>query len=123
LQLGFYGSGKSQADSLAAVGLAIPQMGKADFGITLKLTVQFAPPPGEQFILDFQGKWDRYKRFKQVTDAFAREEGHSLLVDFKLIVEFGRDLPLNDMQLKTIQDVLTQMGMGPVQVVVEPVYS
>jgi hypothetical protein len=46
-----------------------------------------------------------------------------LLVDFKLIVEFGRDLPLNDMQLKTIQDVLTQMGMGPVQVVVEPVYS
>lgn len=123
LQLGFYGSGKSQADSLAAVGLAIPQMGKADFGINLKLTVQFDPPPGEQFILDFQGKWDRYKRFKQVTDAFAREEGHSLLVEFKLMVDFGRDAPLNDMQLKTIQDVLTQMGLGPVTVIVAPVYS
>lgn len=123
LQLGFYGSSKSQADSLAAVGLAIPQMGKADFGITLKLTIQFDPPPGEQFILDFQGKWDRYKRFKQITDAFAREEGHSLLVEFKLIVDFGRDVPLNDMQLKTIQDVLTQMGMGPVTAIAEPVYS
>ena len=123
LQLGFYGSGKSQADSLAAVGLAIPQMGKADFGIRLKLTVQFDPLPGEQFILDFQGKWDRYKRFKQITDAFAREEGHSLLVEFKLIVDFGRDVPLHDMQLKTIQDVLTQMGMGPVHVMAEPIYS
>lgn len=123
LQLSFYGSSKSHADSLAAVGLAIPQMGKAEFGITLKLTVQFDPPPGEQFVLDFQGKWDRYKRFKQVTDAFAREEVHSVLVEFKLIVDFGRDVPVNDMQLKTIQDVLTQMGMGPVTVVAEPIYG
>jgi hypothetical protein len=123
LQLSFYGSSKSHADSLAAMGLAIPQMGKAEFGITLKLTVQFEPPPGEQFILDFQGKWDRYKRFKQVSDAFAREEGHSLLVDFKLIVDFGQDVPLHDMQLKTIQDVLTQMGMGPIEVTAVPVYD
>ena len=91
--------------------------------MTLKLTVQFAPPPGEQCVLDFQGKWDRYKRFKQVTDAFAREEVHSVLVEFKLIVDFGRDVPVNDMQLKTIQDVLTQMGMGPVTVVAEPIYG
>jgi hypothetical protein len=60
LQLSFYGSSKSHADSLAAVGLAIPQMGQADFGITLQLTIQFDPPPGEQFVLNFQGKWDRY---------------------------------------------------------------
>jgi hypothetical protein len=122
LQLSFYGSSKSHADSLAAVGLAIPQMGQADFGITLQLTIQFDPPPGEQFVLNFQGKWDRYKRFKQVTDAFAREEIHSLLVKFRLIVDFDRDA-LNDMQLKTIQDVLTQMGMGPVTLLAEPIYN
>jgi hypothetical protein len=74
-------------------------------------------------VLDFQGTWDRYKRFKQVTDAFAREEIHSLLVEFKLIVDFGRDVALNDMQLKTIQDVLTQMGMGPVTLLAEPLYD
>ena len=123
LQLTFYGSSKSHADSLAAIGLAIPQMGKADFGITLKLTIQFDPPPGEQFVLDFQGKWDRYKRFKQISDAFAREEGHSLLVNFKLVIDFGQDVPLNDMQLKTIQEVLAQMGMGPIHVVAEPIYA
>jgi len=123
LRLSFYGSSKSHADSLAAVGLAIPQMGKAEFGISLKLTIQFDPPPGEQFVLDFQGQWERYKRFKQITDSFAREEIHSLLVEFKLVVDFGRDVPRHDMQLKTIQDVLTQMGMGPITVITEPVYN
>lgn len=123
LTLSFYGSTKSHADSLVAVGLAIPQMGKAEFGITLDLAIQFDPSPSKQFELNFQGKWDRYKRIKQVTDAFAREEVHSLLVNFVLIVDFGRDVPLHDIQLKTIQDVLTQMGMGPVNVTVEPVYA
>ena len=123
LRLSFNGLTKSHADSLAAVGLAIPQMGKADFGIMLKLTIQFDPPPGEQFILDFQGKWNRYKRFKQITDAFAREDVHSLHIDFSLIADFGRDVPRNDMQLKTVQDVLTQMGMGPIRVTAVPVYN
>jgi hypothetical protein len=123
LHLSFYGSSKSHADSLAAVGLAIPQMGKAEFAITLKLTIQFTPPPGEKFELEFQGQWDRYKRFKQITDAFAREEVHSRLVEFRLVVDFGRDVPRTDAQLKTIQDVLAQMNMGPVTVVAEPVYE
>lgn len=127
LHLGIYGSGKSDADSLAAVGLAIPQMGKADFGIALTLSIQFDPQPAgrdsERFDLSFQGQWDRYKRFKQVTDAFAREDVHSILVDMKLIIDFGRDVPLNDIQLRAISDVLTQMGMGPVRLVAEPVYG
>ena len=127
LQLSIYGSGKSDADSLAAVGLAIPQMGKADFGIALTLSIQFDPQvagrESERFDLSFQGQWDRYKRFKQVTDAFAREDVHSILVDMKLIVDFGRDMPLNDIQLRTISDVLTQMGMGPIKLMAEPVYG
>jgi hypothetical protein len=90
LHLSFSGFTKSHADSLAAVGLAIPQMGRAEFVITLKLTIQFDPPPGEQFALEFQGSWDRYKRLKQITDSFAREEVHSRLVEFRLLVDFGQ---------------------------------
>ncbi len=89
----------------------------------LKLTIQFDPPPGEQFNLDFQGKWGRYKRFKQITNAFTRKDVHSRHIDFSLIADFGRDVPRNDMQLKTIQDVLTQMGMGPIHVTAVPVYN
>lgn len=53
--------------------VASTQMGKGEFGIKLELTIEFDSPPVEQFILKFQGKWDRYKCFEQVTDAFARE--------------------------------------------------
>ncbi|MGH2538587.1 MAG: ATP-binding protein [Candidatus Promineifilaceae bacterium] len=123
LQLHFEGLGRGEADNLAAVGLAIPQMGKADFGVNLRLSIAFEPPPGEQFSLDFQGKWDRYKRFKQTTDAFAREDVHSLNIHFTLTADFGRRVPLGDMQLKTIQEVLTQMGMGPISLTAIPVYD
>jgi hypothetical protein len=123
LKLHFEGIGRGMADNLAAIGLAIPQMGKAEFGINLRLSIAFEPPPGERFELDFRGKWDRYKRFKQITDAFAREEVHSLHIDFTLLADFGRDVALGDLQLKTIQDVLTQMGMGPVKLDATPVYA
>jgi hypothetical protein len=123
LHLSFSGLSKSHAARLAAVGPAIPQRGKADFAIGLRLTLPFAAPPGEKLEIAFQGPWERYKRLKQITDSSAREEAHSRSVEFRLVVDFGRDMPRNDIQLKTIQDVLAQMNMGPVMVVAEPVYE
>jgi hypothetical protein len=122
LELSFSGFNKSDADSLAAIGLAIPQLGKAAFGITLQLDIQFDPPPGQQFTLSFQGTWERYKRFKQISDSFAREDVHSRKIDFTLIVDFGRDVPLGDGQLKDAQAVLTQMNMGPIHLSAVSVY-
>lgn len=123
LQLKLYGSSKGHANSLQVAGLAIPQLGKAEFGINLRLVIQFDPPPGEELQLEFKGYWDRYKRFKQITDAFAREDVHSLLIDFTLTIDFGRDVPLNDDQLKTMRDVLAQLNMGPITLTAEPVYQ
>lgn len=124
LQIGFQGIEKGRANDLAAIGLAIPQMGKAEFGIQLKLAVQFGGSPDEYLDLRFQGAWDRYKRLKQVTDAFAREKESGINVDFRLIVDFERAVPLDDtQQLGAIRDVLTQMEMGPIRVEAEPVYG
>lgn len=124
LTLSFQGISRSHADSLAAIGLAIPQLGKAQFGISLTLSIQFDAPPGNQRIeLAFQGEWDRYKRLKAVTDAFVREEAHSLRVDFRLVVDFGREAPLDDPQLVTARDVLVQMGIGPITLTADPVYA
>lgn len=123
LRLSFYGTGKSEADSLVALGLAIPQMGKADIGIWLRLNIQFDPQGEERFDLDFQGRWDRYKRLKSITDAFAREEVHSLLVECKLVIDFDREVSINDPQLQTIRDVLAQMNMGRLDITAVPVYA
>ena len=124
LTLSFQGINRSQADSLVAIGLAIPQLGKAQFGITLRLDVQFgAPPGGERFELRFQGEWDRYKRIKPVTDAFVREDVHSMSIDCRLIVDFGRDTSLDDPQVATMRDVLVQIAMGPLQLIADVVYA
>ena len=124
LTLSFQGISRNLAESLVAVGLAIPQMGKARYGIALKLDIQFgAPLGGDRFRLDFQGDWDRYKRLKGVTDAFAREDVHSLSIDFRLAVDFERELALTDQQVATMRDVLAQMLTSPLKLEAEPVYQ
>jgi hypothetical protein len=65
------GMGKDIARDIQALGLAIPQMGKADFNLELKLNMEFAA--GENFSTTFKGSWNRYKRLKTVTEAFANE--------------------------------------------------
>ncbi len=122
LQIGFHGIEKGRANDLAAIGLAIPQMGKAKFGVQLKLAVQFEGAADQYLDLKFQGDWDRYKRLKSVSDAFAKEKDSSINVNCTLIVDFERDVALDDRQLADIRDVLTQMEMGPIQLETEPVY-
>jgi hypothetical protein len=123
LQIQFQGIEKGRANDLAAIGLAIPQMGKAQFGVKLILAVQFGGAPDEYVEVNFQGDWDRYKRLKQVSDAFAREDDSTINVEFRLVVDFNRDVALQDRQLGDIQDVLTQMEMGPIRLEAEPVYA
>jgi hypothetical protein len=131
LQIHFHGIERGRANDLAAIGLAIPQMGKARFGIRLKLAVQFAGglepdarSTGEYMELDFQGNWDRYRQLRKVCEDMAREKESQINVDFRLFVDFERDVAVDDIQqLGTIRDVLTQMEMGPIEVEAEPVYG
>ncbi len=122
LQLAFQGIDKGRATDLKAIGLSIPQMGKAEFGLKLRLIIQFDEQPDKYFNLEFQGDWDRYKRLKQITDTFAGE-GSQINVDFRLVVEFETDLAPTAPELGTIRDVLEQMGMGTIQLEAEAVYE
>jgi hypothetical protein len=126
LLIRFQGIEKGRANDLAAVGLAIPQMGKAEFGITLKLTVQWGQPVGGYLELEFQGDWDRYRQMRKVCEDFAREQGSQINAKFELVVDFDRDIALDNtagQQLIDIQAVLTQMEMGPIEVEAELVYG
>jgi hypothetical protein len=121
-QLSFQGLEQGRVTDLKAIGLSIPQMGKAEFGIKLKLIVQFDEQTDKYFNLDFQGDWQRYKRLKQITDAFAAEAS-TINVDFHLFVEFERDLSPTDPELGIIRDILDQIGLGTIRLEAEAVYE
>lgn len=124
LEVSFRGIEASRANDLVAMGLAIPQMGKATFGIQLNLIVEFGDGVEEYARIEFRGGWERYQRLKQVTDALVRDRKlRSLNVDFRLVVDFEGDLALTDRQLMDIRDALTHMGVSTIEVVATPVYG
>ena len=122
MEIGFRGAEKSRATDLTAIGLAIPQMGKGVFGIKLNLVAQFGAGDSESTTIRYQGSWNRYKRLKQIGDAFAKEAQH-LNLDFRLIIDFDGELAPTDRQIGAIRDILVSLGMGTIEVAAEPVYG
>ncbi len=64
------GQGREGAAEARALGLAIPQLGKGEYHVEQTFNSEFGS--GESLSIKFTGGWDRYKRLKQVTDAFGR---------------------------------------------------
>jgi len=117
LRLLLEGSGKEGARDLRSLGLAIPQLGKGSFSLNQDLTLEFGPQA--HFKLQFEGPWERYKRLKQVTDAFA-QEADKLTVRTQLRAEFPEGLPLAGDQFQTLRDVFTTLGLGKLVLEAEP---
>ena len=119
LSLRITGIESSRATDLAAMGLVIPQLGKAKSTIGMKLLLEFNPGEGVQ--INFQGGWERYQRLKQVSDALARDkERRQINLDFTLTVEFDDGLPLSDGQLGQLRDTLDSMGVGVLELTAQP---
>lgn len=106
-----------EANELRALGLAIPQMGKGDFWIEQTLAAEFGG--GEQIQVTFQGGWERYKRLKPVTEAFALESNR-LSARITLRVDFAQGLDVRGDQFRTISEVCAQLGLGHITVRAEP---
>lgn len=109
MRLVLEGSGKEGARDLRSLGLAIPQMGKGSFSLKQAMTLEFGPQA--RFKMEFDGPWDRYKRLKQITDAFA-QEADKLTVRTEVMAEFPEGLKLDSNQFQTMRDVFTTMGFG-----------
>jgi hypothetical protein len=124
LEIGFQGIEPARATDLVGMGLAIPQMGKATFGIRLNLMVDFDDPTQDALHIRFQGSWDRYQRLKQVTDTFVKDRRvRSLNVDFRLTIEFEQPLALDDRQLFDVREAIAAMNVSTIQVMAGPVYA
>lgn len=111
------GMGKEPARDVRSLGLAIPQMGKAQFQLTQRMVLEF--DGDEKFTVEFTGSWDRYKRIKTVTDALGQEASNAS-VRMAVRADFDGGLAIDGDQFQTIRDVLDNLGMGKVFVDGQP---
>ncbi len=111
------GMGKDTARDVRSLGLAIPQMGKAQYQIEQRLVLEF--DGGEKFSLEFNGSWDRYKRIKSVTDTLTQEATNAS-VRMAVRADFDGGLSVESDQFSTIRDVLESLGMGKISVDGQP---
>lgn len=111
------GDGALGAQEVRSLGLAIPQLGKAEFWIQQRLTAEFGEE--EHIKTEFVGSWDYYKRLKQVTDAFAREAQQFYAVTL-LRMDFPEGLDVHGAQFQTMLEVFSQLEFGHMVVTAEP---
>jgi len=112
------GQGKDGAHDARALGLAIPQLGKGKYHIDQTMGAEFGA--AETFSLTFAGGWDRYKRVKQLTDAFAQEAA-KLTTRLKLRADFPDGLPVASDQFQIMRDVFASLELGHMVLYAEPV--
>ncbi len=111
------GMDRAGVSDVVALGLAIPQLGRGHFRVELSLTTEFGAE--EQMTLEFRGGWERYRRLKQVTDAFGQEASR-VSARMTVTADFPGGLALGDPQYQTIKDVLASLNMGRLTVRAEP---
>lgn len=111
------GEGPDGAKELKSLGLAIPQLGKGSYSLNLALACEYGD--GQSFTVDFKGGWDRYKRLKQVTDAFAGEASR-LTMRAVLRAEFPDGLEAGGDQFETIMKVFSDLHVGKITLQAEP---
>jgi hypothetical protein len=117
LQIQIEGMGSEIVNDVVALGLAVPQMGKADCSLNYQLNTEFGE--GQTFTATFSGPWDRYKRLKSITDAFAKEASKAS-ARMNLSLDFQEGLDLQDDRFSMMKEILTTLEIGKIQVTAEP---
>lgn len=107
------GPGKNAANAARSLGLAIPQMGKANLALEQTMVLEFGA--AESFKVNFSGSWDRYKRIKTLTDALSQEASNAS-VKLVLRADFESGLDVGGDQFQTIRDVLESLDTGKISV-------
>jgi hypothetical protein len=110
------GAGASISNDLRALALAVPQLGRGQFGVELRLTLTFGEA-GEQedFELVYQGGWDRYKRMRALIDEFSKEAVTSS-VRARLAVLFDRSMPVGSEAYQAFPEVLSALEIDNLQI-------
>ena len=114
------GIGKQGATDTRALGLAIPQFGKGRFGVEQEMLATFGKGANaESFQQTFRGGWERFKRIKNLEDAFG-QEADELKITMRIAAEFDAGLEVGGAQFQTMRDVLAALEIGKVTVEAVP---
>jgi|GEM_PF-3548727 len=115
------GIGKQGAADTRALGLAIPQFGKGRFGVEQEMLATFGKGANaESFQQTFRGGWERFKRIKNLADAFA-QEADELKITMRVAAEFDDGLQVGGAQFQTMRDVLAALEVGKIIIEATPV--
>ncbi len=108
------GTGRQAAADMRSLGLAIPQFGKAKYAIQQNMTASFGRQD-ETIAVKFNGGWERYKRLKQITDAFGLE-AEEVRIELRVMAEFEHGLPVDGEDFINMRDILATLEVGKVQI-------
>lgn len=115
------GTGKQGAADMRALGLAIPQFGKASFTADQQLIAEFGKgAEAESLQQNFRGGWERFKRIKSVNDTFS-QEADSFKIALRVGAEFKEGLEVGTQQFQTIRDVLAALDVSKVTLEAVPI--
>lgn len=118
LRMTVEGSGPDAARDLRLVGLALPQLGKGDFQVEANLTAEF--DGGQYLTVNLLLDDAMYKRLKGVTDTLLQEAG-KCHVRVTIVARYSAGLDLEGDQFRSLHEVLTSIGLGPITVEADPV--
>lgn len=108
------GIGKEAVADVKALGLAIPQLGKGEYRVEQTINAEFGEGGNrETFTANFAGAWDRYKRVKQLTEAFG-QEASKVSIKCALRATYEEGLPVESSQFQTMRDIFSSLGMGKI---------
>ncbi|NLY39064.1 MAG: ATP-binding protein [Firmicutes bacterium] len=117
LTINVEGANRETVNDVRSLGLAVPQMGKGIYHIQQDIVAEFSDKGS--YNLKFSGGWERYKRLKQVVDAF-NQEAEKIAVRMKLRADFSDGLAVPGQQYDSIRDVFTSLGLGKMVLSAEP---
>ncbi|MCD6328571.1 ATP-binding protein [bacterium] len=112
--------GRQALDDTRRLGLAIPQMGRGKYWMNHRMTAEFiVGDQKEAFEVKSSLSWDRYRRFKDIADAFGREASN-VEVKTSVAAVFDEGLEVAGDQFETITTVFENLQLGKIKVEAEP---
>ncbi len=113
LRIRCQGQGADGAQNVRTLGLIVPQLGKGEFRIEQTFAAEFGE--GQYLTHNLILNWKLYQRFKQVADPLA-QEAVKFTATTTLVAVFAAGLDVRGDQFRTLHEVLTTVGLGPIRI-------